>query len=40
MFANGTCVVRGEEVWEMIDVVDGNGTFVVGASEALLVYLK
>jgi hypothetical protein len=40
MFANGTCEVRGEEVWEIVDVVDGNGTFVVGASEALLVYLK
>jgi hypothetical protein len=39
-FANGTCVVRGEEVWERSDVVDGVGTFVVGASEALLVYLR
>jgi hypothetical protein len=39
-FANGTCVVKGEEVWERSDVVGGVGTFVVGASEALLVYLK
>ncbi|PMD28948.1 glycoside hydrolase family 79 protein [Hyaloscypha variabilis F] len=39
MFANETCVVEGEEVWESSDVVDGQATLVVGASEALLVYL-
>ena len=39
VFANGTCVIGGDEVWEKADVVDGKGTFEVGASEALLVYL-
>jgi hypothetical protein len=39
MFANETCVVEGEEVWESSDVVDGQVTLAVGASEALLVYL-
>ena len=39
VFANGTCVVSGEEVWEKVNVVDGKGTFEVDASEALLVYL-
>ena len=37
--ANVTCAVLGTEVWEEIDVVGGQASFVVGASEALLVYL-
>jgi Glycosyl hydrolase family 79 C-terminal beta domain len=38
--ANVTCAVLGAEVWEKTDVVGGQASFVVGASEALLVYLK
>lgn len=39
-FANGTCVKGGEEVFESVSVTGGVGSFVVGASEALLVYLQ
>jgi hypothetical protein len=39
-FENGTCGIVGDEVWESVDVLSGVGTFVVGASEALLVYLQ
>ncbi len=39
-FANGTCTVSGEEVWEESDVTGGEATFEVAASEALLVYLR
>ena len=38
-FANITCNVGGTETFEIASVVSGKATFVVGASEALLVYL-
>ncbi|SPQ24598.1 e9018af3-8033-4cad-b5e0-85f443488414 [Thermothielavioides terrestris] len=37
---NGTCLVAGEETFETVDVVDGQATFDVKATEALLVYLQ
>ncbi|KAE8404908.1 hypothetical protein BDV37DRAFT_282440 [Aspergillus pseudonomiae] len=38
-FANGTCVIQGDEVIETSTVSSGSATFTVGASEALLIYL-
>lgn len=39
-FGNLTCGLQGEETWEKIMVVEGGeARFVVGASEALLIYL-
>ncbi|KNG88144.1 hypothetical protein ANOM_003351 [Aspergillus nomiae NRRL 13137] len=38
-FANGTCVIQGDEVIETNTVSSGSATFTVGASEALLIYL-
>ncbi|KAE8372411.1 hypothetical protein BDV26DRAFT_100337 [Aspergillus bertholletiae] len=38
-FANGTCVIQGEEVIETSAVSSGSATFTLSASEALLVYL-
>jgi hypothetical protein len=40
VFANETCVVGGVEVFESTVVSGGVGSFVVGESEALLVYLQ
>ena len=39
-FANGTCVVGGTAVYETTTVAGETGTFVVSASEALVVYLQ
>jgi hypothetical protein len=39
-FADGTCAVGGLETFETTAVADGQATFVVRASEALLVYLQ
>ncbi|KUJ09619.1 uncharacterized protein LY89DRAFT_274367 [Mollisia scopiformis] len=39
-FANETCVIGGTETFESTAVSGGTGSFVVGASEALLVYLQ
>jgi hypothetical protein len=38
-FANGTCKLTGAEVTESTTVANGQATFTVAASEALLVYL-
>ncbi|GAB1193953.1 hypothetical protein APSETT444_003190 [Aspergillus pseudonomiae] len=38
-FANGTCVIQGDEVIETSTVSSSSATFTVGASEALLIYL-
>ncbi|KAL4899291.1 hypothetical protein BDW74DRAFT_171583 [Aspergillus multicolor] len=37
-FGNGDCVVSGEQDVESVDVEGGEASFIVGASEALLVY--
>ena len=39
-FANGTCVIGGTAVYETTTLAGGSGTFVVSASEALVVYLQ
>ncbi|RAL11820.1 glycosyl hydrolase family 79 C-terminal domain-containing protein [Aspergillus homomorphus CBS 101889] len=38
-FANGTCALQGTQETETVGVVDGEVTFAVQASEAVLVYL-
>lgn len=39
-FNNGTCTVGGTETFETVAVSEGQATFVVKATEALLVYLQ
>lgn len=39
-FANGSCIIGGVEVLERVQIVGGEGKFVVAASEALLLYLQ
>lgn len=39
-FNNGTCTVGGTETYEPISVSEGQATFTVRATEALLVYLQ
>lgn len=38
-FEDGTCAIQGSAVVENANVVSGEAMFLVGASEALLVYL-
>lgn len=39
-FEAETCVARGKEVFETVDVVDGQADFFLRPSEALVVYLQ
>lgn len=39
-FANGTCVKGGIQVYEEVDVSEGQAKFSLKASEALVVYLQ
>lgn len=39
-FVNGTCMISGLEDFEEVDIVNGTATFVVAASEALMVFLQ
>lgn len=39
-FSNGACAIEGTETFETTTVTNGQATFTVAASEALLVYLQ
>ncbi|KAJ5205099.1 beta-glucuronidase [Penicillium cinerascens] len=39
-FENGTCAIQGSETVEVTTVSNGQASFTVGASEALLIYLQ